>query len=67
MLVVMRWVRGILLASEQVRIGGKLNREGYLKILQDSAIPSGLNFIVPQLIFQLNDPKQSSKLFQTFL
>ena len=51
-----------------VRITGKLNKEGYLKILQDAAVPSGLNIIGREFIFQQdNDPKHSSKLCQNFL
>ena len=34
-----------------VGITGKLNKGDYLKILQDSVIPSGLNCIDPELFF----------------
>lgn len=51
-----------------IKIDGKLNKEGYLKILQEIAIPSGMNLIGRCFIFQQdNDPKHSSKLYKGFL
>lgn len=51
-----------------IKITGKLNKEGYLKILQENAIPSGINVIGRNFVFQQdNDPKHSSKLCQEFL
>lgn len=51
-----------------IKIDGKLNKEGYLKILQENAISSGMNLIELNFVFQQdNDPKHSSKLCQGFL
>lgn len=45
-----------------IKITGKLNQEGYLKILEDNAIPSGINVIGRNFVFQQdNEPKHSSK------
>ncbi|CAH2101157.1 unnamed protein product [Euphydryas editha] len=44
-----------------IRITVKLTKEGYFKIIQDSAIPSRLNLIGPDFTFQQdNDRKHSS-------
>lgn len=46
-----------------VKIEGILKKEGYLKILHEDSIPSGLNILGPNLVFQQNnDPKPSWKL-----
>lgn len=50
------------------KIEGILNKEGYKTILSDYAIPSGLQLIGDNFIFQQdNDPKHRSKLCMDFL
>lgn len=51
-----------------VKIDGRLNKKGYLKIFQEDAITSGLNVVGPNFVFQQdNDPKHTSKLCQDFI
>lgn len=50
------------------KIEGILKKEGYKKILQKHAVPSGLRLVGPQFEFQQdNDPKHTSKLCKTYL
>lgn len=54
--------------GDLVRIQGILKKEGYKKILEDSAVPCGTRLIGPEFIFQQdNDPKHTSRLCENFL
>jgi hypothetical protein len=49
--------------GDLVKINGIMKKEQYKQILQENAVPSGLNLIGHVFIFlQDNDPKHSSKL-----
>lgn len=54
--------------GDLIRISGILNKEGYLNILQQNAIPSGKRLVGRGFILQQdNDPKHSSKLCRGFV
>lgn len=51
-----------------MKIDVRLNKEGYLKILQENTIASRLNIIGPNFVFQQdNDSKYISKLCKDFI
>ena len=54
--------------GDLVKIDGILKKEGYKRILQKNAIPSGKKLIGKEFIFMHdNDPKHSSKLCKAYL
>ncbi|CAK9796236.1 Transposable element Tc1 transposase [Anthophora quadrimaculata] len=54
--------------GDLIRITDKLTKEGYKKILEEHAVPSGIRILGEGFTFQEdNDPKHSSRLCRSFL
>lgn len=54
--------------GELVKIEGIMRKEQYRRILEESAIPSGVQILGQNFVFQQdNDPKHTSKLCQQYL